>query len=136
MIDEVKEANEKFSYILSVKEKFDAAHYLRDYPGKCSELHGHTWEVEVAVEGERLDGLGMLIDLKILKEFLRDVINLLDHKLLNDLSFFDPNPTVEVIGRWIFERIEERLKEEGKEIKPLYVKVSEGPSGYVIVSRR
>lgn len=136
MIDEVKEANEKFSYILSVKEKFDAAHYLRDYPGKCSELHGHTWEVEVAVEGERLDGLGMLIDLKILKEFLKDVINLLDHKLLNDLSFFDPNPTVEVIGRWIFERIEERLKEEGKEIKPLYVKVSEGPSGYVIVSRR
>ncbi|MEM1660841.1 MAG: 6-carboxytetrahydropterin synthase QueD [Candidatus Bathyarchaeia archaeon] len=136
MMGKVGDVGERYSYVLSVKEKFDSAHYLRGYPGKCAEVHGHTWEVEVAVEGRRLDGLGMLIDLRILKRVLRDVIDLLDHKLLNDLSFFDPNPTVEVIGRWIFERVEERMKEMGEEIRLVYVKVSEGPSGYVTVLRR
>ncbi|MDR1412975.1 MAG: reverse transcriptase-like protein, partial [Actinomycetes bacterium] len=41
------------SYHLSVKEHFDAAHHLYDYPGQCRNLHGHTWEVEVTVSGTR-----------------------------------------------------------------------------------
>ncbi len=49
---------------LKVIDDFSSAHQLRGYQGECEELHGHNWKVEVEVEGEKLDSVGLLIDLR------------------------------------------------------------------------
>lgn len=56
---------------LVVGEHFDAAHFLRGYTGKCAKVHGHTWQVEIRVQGEKLNECGMLVDFAFLKEKLK-----------------------------------------------------------------
>jgi len=62
---------------------FDAAHHLENYEGKCSNKHGHTYKVEVWIQGEeeQLDKAGILWDFGKLK----DILNTFDHKDLNEL---------------------------------------------------
>jgi len=76
---------------LYTEDYFDSAHFLKNYDGKCSELHGHTWKVSVWVRGDEKfrDKSGILWDFGNIKK----IINLLDHKNLNDL--FDESPSVE-----------------------------------------
>lgn len=80
---------------LSVKHHFDAAHFLRDYKGACSNLHGHRWTVNISVIGKVDPKTGMLIDFKKVKE----VIDVLDHKCLNEI--IPENPTAENIAKRI-----------------------------------
>ena len=97
-------------YELSVELEFSAAHHLRDYPGKCSRLHGHNYRVEVSVTAAELDENGMIIDFGRLKSMCAEVIGQLDHTLLNDHPFFrQENPTSENIARHIFGEINRRL---------------------------
>ena len=51
-------------YELTVEETFDAAHALRGYEGPCENLHGHTWKVQVQIQGEQLNDIGLLEDFK------------------------------------------------------------------------
>lgn len=102
-------------YELTVRRHFDAAHYLRGYPGQCGRLHGHTWQVEVTVAGERLDEYGMLIDFHALKEMVAGVVAELDHQHLNDLEPFhkpggETNPTAENIARYLYRRLKPKLR--------------------------
>ena len=98
---------------LKVKNSFSAAHFLRNYHGKCERLHGHNWRVELEVEGDRLDEMGLLMDFKDLKRILGEVIDRLDHCLVNELSPFDRvNPSSENLARYIFEEVKKRLPEE------------------------
>jgi len=91
---------------LTVKSEFEAAHYIKNYPGKCARLHGHNWIVEAIVCGEKLNELGILVDFKDLKAALKDVLDGLDHQYLNDLEFFaDKNPTAENLAQEIFNRL-------------------------------
>ena len=94
-------------YEVVIEENFCAAHALRGYRGNCENLHGHNWKVEVAVRGETLDELGMLIDFRRVKEATREVMSYLDHKNLNVIPPFDSNlnPTSEQIARFILEKI-------------------------------
>ncbi len=95
---------------LTVRDEFSAAHFLRDYPGACERPHGHNWRVEVCVRGERLNEIGILMDFKDLKRFLKEVLEDLDHRDLNEHpSFEKKNPSSENIARYIFERLQERL---------------------------
>ena len=55
------------SYTMKVLTDFAAAHTLRDYPGKCSRLHGHNWKMEIEVRADRLDAVGMGVDFKVIK---------------------------------------------------------------------
>ena len=57
-------------YRLRVEVDFDAAHRLEGYPGKCANLHGHSWKVEVFVTGEAVDSLGLVCDFGMLKQEL------------------------------------------------------------------
>jgi 6-pyruvoyltetrahydropterin/6-carboxytetrahydropterin synthase len=86
---------------------FDAAHYLPEYKGKCEELHGHTYTLDIVVEGEKNEE-GMVLDFNKLEEIVKEnVLEKLDHKNLNDLF---ENPTAENIASWIFEQLEDKIK--------------------------
>jgi 6-pyruvoyltetrahydropterin/6-carboxytetrahydropterin synthase len=92
--------------------KFDAAHYLPDYLGPCGRLHGHTWYVDVEVEGTRDPETGLLIDFRDLKEAAKTTIDLFDHNNLNDL-ITEP-PTAENLAVLIAERLVGRIPGNGR----------------------
>jgi len=82
---------------------FDAAHQLPWHPGKCRQLHGHTYRLEVAYEGP-LGDHGIVWDFAALDELVRrEVIDRFDHRYLNDLM---PNPTAELLAADIWKRLE------------------------------
>jgi 6-pyruvoyltetrahydropterin/6-carboxytetrahydropterin synthase len=89
-------------YELKVNGEFSSAHSLRNYKGRCENLHGHNWKVEVIVTGETLDRTGLLIDI---------ILKMLDHKNLNSIPFFmERNPSSENIAFFIYKKIEKLLK--------------------------
>ena len=97
-------------YELTVKGHFDAAHALRGYPGECRELHGHTWDIEVTVEGQRLDDIGILYDFKALKADLGEVLAAYDHAYLNEVPPFDEiSPTAENLARVLHEALSAKV---------------------------
>lgn len=92
-------------YELTVKSEFEAAHFIKDYPGKCARLHGHNWTVEAVAQGTQLNELGILIDFKIFKAELNKILDELDHQYLNELEMFaKKNPTAENIAKEIFDK--------------------------------
>ncbi len=100
-------------YILEVESDFSAAHQLREYQGKCENLHGHNWRVRVAVSGENLDRSGMLLDFGELKRILNECTAPLDHVFLNDLETFGKiNPTSENIACYLSLELQRRLPED------------------------
>ncbi len=89
-----------------VEHTFAAAHALRDYHGSCENLHGHNFRVEIAVEGERLDRAGMLVDFLELKRQINAAVMRLDHQNLNEVAPFDKlNPSAENIAQYLHEEI-------------------------------
>jgi 6-pyruvoyltetrahydropterin/6-carboxytetrahydropterin synthase len=91
-------------YEVFVDETFAAAHNLRNYKGKCENLHGHNYKVRVTLAGAELDATGLLYDFVHLKQVIHAVIHSLDHKYLNELSPFDVlNPSAENIARHIYD---------------------------------
>ncbi len=95
---------------LSVESHFSSAHHLINYEGKCENIHGHNWKTEITVAGENLDKSGMLVDFKILKETLNEVLEKLDHKDLNTLEELKGvSPSSENIAKYIYEQLKEQL---------------------------
>jgi 6-pyruvoyltetrahydropterin/6-carboxytetrahydropterin synthase len=96
---------------ICVEHTFAAAHALRNYYGKCENLHGHNYRVQVGMEGTELDEAGMLYDFAKLKTQLRSTSSYLDHQNLNELSPFDSiNPSAENIAKYICEEIQRELE--------------------------
>ncbi|MFZ5899220.1 MAG: 6-carboxytetrahydropterin synthase QueD [Bacillota bacterium] len=121
---------------LTVLSSFAAAHRLPDHPCKCRNLHGHTWSVEVTVKGRQVDQSGMVIDFGVLKAHVNEVVEQLDHCLLNELSWFDGSapdrlPTAENIARRIFREVNQRLAGIAPEVAVSLVKVWESPTSAV-----
>ncbi|MBB5020869.1 6-carboxytetrahydropterin synthase QueD [Desulfurispira natronophila] len=99
---------------LKVTEEFASAHNLRNYQGKCENIHGHNYVVNLYVQGKELQHNEMLVDFKILKNILRTIMDYLDHKYLNDIAPFDKwNPTGENIARYIYGEASRMLLEKG-----------------------
>lgn len=97
-------------YEVSVDDTFAAAHNLRDYYGKCEDLHGHNFKVRVTMAGEKLDATGLLYDFVHLRQVVQGVIRSLDHKYLNELPPFDKlNPSAENLARHICDEASRRL---------------------------
>jgi 6-pyruvoyltetrahydropterin/6-carboxytetrahydropterin synthase len=97
---------------LRVASDFSSSHQLRNYRGKCENLHGHNFLVEVEVRGKQLDpDTGMLMDFKELKQKLKRVLDELDHKHLNELEYFrKTNPSSENLAKYVFERLKPMLQ--------------------------
>ncbi len=95
-----------------VEADFSAAHFLKDYNGKCENLHGHNYKVYAHVKGEELNEGGMLLDFTKLKGALRTICKELDHTNLNDKEIFLQNPSAERIAKYIFDGIIELLSRE------------------------
>ncbi len=96
-------------YEVSVKGSFSAAHFLKNYRGKCENLHGHNWDVEVTVKGMDLKN-GILMDFTDLKKALNEILDRFDHKLLNDMGEFRKvNTTSENIAKVIFDKLKAKL---------------------------
>ena len=89
---------------LGVIEYIDSAHFLPGHT-KCGSLHGHTYKVEVVIEGENKSG--MIMDFADLKETVRDTLLQFDHKLLNDFLEY---PSIENICELIKRKLDERLR--------------------------
>ena len=101
------------AYDIFIKTHFSSGHHLRDYPGSCELPHGHNWKVTVTVRAHELDEIGMGIDFKILKAKVNEVVDYLDHKVLNDLQeFTDINPSSENIARFIYQELSAPLQHE------------------------
>lgn len=99
-------------YQVTVRQHFDAAHYLRGYGGRCEGLHGHRFEVAVTLSGDRLNDIGILYDFTELKAHLSELLARLDHVCLNEVLPFDTqNPSSENIARHIYGEMKGRLGE-------------------------
>ncbi|MHB1005866.1 MAG: 6-carboxytetrahydropterin synthase QueD [Chloroflexota bacterium] len=92
-------------YKVTVRMHFDAAHYLRDYNGRCENLHGHRYEVAVSLTSRELDSTGLAFDFTRLKGALKErFLNRYDHVCLNDVApYTEINPSAENIARTIYE---------------------------------
>ena len=111
-------------YEVSVDESFAAAHNLRNYKGKCENLHGHNYKVRVTLSGAELDATGLLYDFVHLKQVIQGVIRSLDHKYLNELKPFDVlNPSAENIARHIYDETAKQMRvtENGAAISSITV---------------
>ena len=92
--------------------RFEAAHWLPNVPEghKCRRLHGHSYKIEISIEGELDPELGWLADFGDLKEAWKPLHNQLDHYCLNEIPGLE-NPTSENLSIWIWERLKPTLPE-------------------------
>ncbi|MDI6742794.1 MAG: 6-carboxytetrahydropterin synthase QueD [Smithella sp.] len=99
---------------VTIIKSFSAAHLLADIGGKCEDLHGHNFKVEITVAAEKLNPDGLIIDFRILKKILGDILEDIDHQHLNELGCFaNINPSAENIARYICEKMEPQVKKAG-----------------------
>jgi 6-pyruvoyltetrahydropterin/6-carboxytetrahydropterin synthase len=92
--------------------RFEAAHRLPMVPPghKCSRLHGHSFRIELAVEGPVDERTGWFVDFQQLFDAWKPLYELLDHRYLNEVPGLE-NPTSELLARWVWDRIRPALPE-------------------------
>ena len=128
MKDKANERTGRTMYYISVKDHFDAAHFLRGYAGKCENLHGHRYEMVVKLSSSKLNEVGLAYDFTDLKAVVKPVLARYDHVLLNDVPPFDKiNPSAENIARTIYEEIKPKISGAGLES----VTVWESPENFI-----
>ncbi len=89
---------------------FEAAHWLPTFPDghKCRRMHGHSFKVDIVVEGDVDPHKGYLLDFGEIKAALAPIHDALDHRLLNDIAGLE-NPTAELLAKWIWDRLKPTL---------------------------
>jgi len=114
---------------IGVVAQFEAAHSLKGEFGPAVRLHGHTYRLEVAVRGERLDSQGVLYDIGKLRSAVDELAGSLSYRNLNELpELANLNTTAEVVARFCWERLAQGLGGHG--LSSLLVRVWESPQVY------
>ncbi len=109
-------------YEVTVKDHFSAAHQLRACGGVCENLHGHNWKVDVVVESQKLDSIGVVVDFKVVEDATKEVLDFLDHQILNKIPYFqDVNPSEENIARYFFKNKKKALSSHPVQLKKVTV---------------
>jgi 6-pyruvoyltetrahydropterin/6-carboxytetrahydropterin synthase len=97
-------------YEVTIEDTFAAGHYLRNYKGKCENPHGHNYKVQLTLKGRELDKAGLLLDFRDMKDIMGEVIDQLDHKMINDVEPFTVlNPSAENLAKYIHDEWKTRL---------------------------
>ncbi len=98
---------------VTVEQTFAAGHALRNYHGKCEDVHGHNYRVRVTVEGAELDYTGLLVDFLEVNSLITGAVGYLDQRFINALPLFDElNPSAENIAKYFYDKIHVGLKNE------------------------
>lgn len=117
-------------YEVTIIKSFSAAHMLAAIGGKCEELHGHNFKVEITAAAQDLNASGILIDFRDVKKWLSEILDDLDHKHLNEVSFLNKvNPSSENIAKCICGAMQ--LKARQTNVKVARVKVWESENAAV-----
>lgn len=112
-------------FSVTVTKSFSAAHALK-IGGRCENLHGHNFRVDVTVEGRELSPEGLLVDFRDLKKWTAEALDELDHKFLNELPAFSGDcATSERVARFIFDRLAARMEGQAARIAGVTVWESE-----------
>ncbi|MCD6153073.1 MAG: 6-carboxytetrahydropterin synthase QueD [Syntrophobacterales bacterium] len=108
-------------YEVTVRKSFSAAHKL-NIGGKCEELHGHNFTVDVTIASDNLNKEGLVVDFRILKDWTNEILDEFDHKFLNEIPFLKgTSPTSENIARFIFDKIAKKATAEKLRISQVTV---------------
>ena len=95
---------------VSVEKTFAAGHSLRNYKGKCENVHGHNYRVRVTIEGAKLASNGLLVDFIDVKKQLLEIIDRLDHQFINDIEPFTVlNPSAENLAKYFYDELSGKL---------------------------
>jgi 6-pyruvoyltetrahydropterin/6-carboxytetrahydropterin synthase len=117
-------------YEVTIIKSFSAAHILSQVGGKCEELHGHNFKVELTLGAPDLNQSGLLIDFRLVKKWLNEILDELDHKHLNDISYFAGiNPSAENVARYLAQKLAPAAK--AARVKVSRVKVWESENAAV-----
>lgn len=120
-------------YEVTIIKSFSAAHLLAEIGGKCEELHGHNFKVEVTIGAPTLNSEGIAIDFRLVKKWLKDILDQMDHQHLNELPFFKgKNPSSENIAHYIYAALQTPANTQN--VKALRVKVWESENAAVTYS--
>ena len=126
-----KTPDHDYRFELNKDLNFSAAHFIPDdRAGKCSNVHGHTYFVNITIAGDELDDLGFLVNFSSLKSLISDAF---DHTLLNEHEHFQERPpTTETMAETIYDMVAEFV--DGLDNRPvcLQVYLRETPTSYVI----
>lgn len=120
-----------FRFELNKDMHFSAAHFIpSEDAGKCQEMHGHTYFVNVTIAGNELDRSGFLIDFKQIKNLIHKKY---DHSVLNNHpEFEDRFPTTEGLAQQIWQSIQQLLETTANKPRCLQVIVRETPTSYIV----
>jgi len=114
--------DKKGIYTIKVTTSISAAHSLRGYPGDCKNIHGHNWKIEVTLQSNSLNEIGMAMDFRTIKNETEAFLQTIDHTYLNEHKPFDQiNPTAENIARWIYQGLSRRLNSSNVRIIEVWV---------------
>lgn len=101
---------------LTIKSHFEAAHFLKNYQGKCENLHGHFWRVEATFGSQTINPQsGLAVDFIYLKKSLGDILEKIDHTFLNKNAFLKgANPSCENLAKFLFLRLKKEISNKFK----------------------
>ena len=92
--------------LLRISQKFDAAHQLNGYEGKCAQLHGHTWRLELCIQVGALAENGISIDFQEVKDYLKRFLP--DHQNINEYLSMR-YPTAENLAMYFYRNLKKRF---------------------------
>ena len=129
MIPASKDHNKRgIMFELSMGGHIAAAHFLRGYDGPCKDLHGHTWKIEVTIQSDKLNEIGLVADFRDVKRKLNEFLAHLDHVSLNDLPYFQKvNPSTEHLAKYIYQE----FAKQSRPFKLVRVRVWESESASI-----
>jgi 6-pyruvoyltetrahydropterin/6-carboxytetrahydropterin synthase len=101
------------TFEVMIERNFSSAHQLRGYQGKCENLHGHNYKIEIYARGSELDNVGLLVDFVELKAAADEVVQYLDHRNINELPpFIELQPSAENLAKYVLERVSSRIDDD------------------------
>lgn len=86
--------------------RFEAAHFLPKVPPghKCARMHGHSYNVDVVIEGDVDPERGWVMDFAEIDEHVTPLVRMLDHHVLNEIDGL-ANPTSELLAIWLWQHL-------------------------------